>query len=359
MSDDQYDIRLYEPSDEEAFLTLFEEVFGGGSEAWFRWKYPENPYVTHVPMFIAERDDELVGARPYMAFDLQVGDETVLGLQTGDTMVHPDHQRNGLFTRMTARSLAYYGDLEDDVVTFSVPNALSRPGYLKLGCKAVGQLSSAYRIQDPSMLADGIGARLAGITTPAVGMGLSVWDRRTSTPADLTVTSHRSVPAAELAELHRRNVPDGIHAARDRRFYDWRFDRPDWAYETYVARAEGTPVAAVVVGRQGKVAAVTEVLPLEGGKRRERGLDALFDRVTTDHADAAVIRTAADCVPTGVLRSHGFLRDDRFPLSSVTTPTVLISRLFDGTDRPAWTLHGQRLDDLSDWSLTLAEQNTF
>ncbi|MDZ5810213.1 GNAT family N-acetyltransferase [Halorubrum sp. AD140] len=364
-SDDDYTIRLYEPADREGFLRLYDEVFGGGTEAWFRWKYPDNPYVAHVPMFVAERDGEIVGARPYMAFRLRNGDRTALGLQTGDTMVHPDHQRRGLFTRMTRQSFDYYGDLDGDVLTFSIPNALSRPGYLKLGCREVGQLATAYRIQDPGALASGAVARAGGAAAPLIRLGQGLWSRRSPTPDDVTVVHHDAVPAGTLSALYEERPPDGVHALRDERFYDWRFDRPDWDYETYVARTtdRAEPIAAVVVGRSddgdSDTAALTDVLPLAAGSARHRGLAAILPRVASDHADADVVVADRSTLPDDLARAHGFLADDRLPLSAATTPTILISRLFDGTDDPPWELHGARLDALDDWTLTLAERNTF
>ncbi|WP_049986716.1 GNAT family N-acetyltransferase [Halobellus rufus] len=364
-SDESYAIRLYEPGDRAAFLELFEEVFGGGSDAWFRWKYLENPYVSHVPMFVAEHDGDLVGARPYMAFRLRVGDETPLGLQTGDTMVHPDHQRRGLFTRMTERSFEYYGGLAEDVLTFSVPNALSRPGYLKLGCREVGQLTAAYRVQNPAALADGIASGAAAALSPLVAAGLGVQRLRRSVPGDVRVTRHDDVPSATLASLYEQAVPDVAHARRDERFYDWRFDRPDWAYETYLARDRGSdePVAGVVLGRQRQggtdVVALADVVPLVGGDRRQRGLSALLDRIVDDERDADLLVAPASVIPKSLLYAYGFLLDDRLPLSKVTTPTILISRRFDGREEPSWRLNGVRIDDPESWRLTFAEHNGF
>lgn len=364
-TDDGYTIRLYEPDDREGFLELYDTVFGGGSEEWFRWKYSDNPYVSHVPMFVAEHDGELVGARPYMAFRLRAGDERPLGLQTGDTMVHPDHQRKGLFTRMTSRSMEYYGDLSDDVLTFSVPNAISRSGYLKLGCREVGQLAAGYRLQNPGAFVGGTAATVAPLVRPFASAALRAWSRRAPVPDDLTVTGYQSVTSTALADLYEQNVPHGIHALRNERFYDWRFARPEWQYETYLARPreDTEPVAGVVVGRTTRdgtaLAALTDVVPLVGGHVRERGLAAILDRVSGDHADADVLLANPSVLPASLLRAYGFLSDDRLPLSAAATPTILVTRIFDGTDDPPWNFAGYEIDDPDSWRLTFAEQNTF
>lgn len=359
-----YTIRLYEPGDKAEFLELFDTVFGGGSEEWFRWKYLRNPYVAHVPMYVAEADGELVGARPYMAFRLRVGEKTPLGLQTGDTMVHPDHQRKGLFTRMTQQSFDYYGDLDEQVLTFSVPNALSRPGYVKLGCHVVGSLPAHYRLENPSSMADGSLSTLAAAATPITKRLLAAWDARApEVPEGVTVAQYDEVPIERFVDLYEAAVPDGIHALRDERFYGWRFDRPDWSYTAYTASEAGSTTAGAIVGttdREGaKTVAVTETVPLVGGAERDRGLRSILARVVARSGDADTVVATRSAIPRSILREYGFLPDDRLPLSAVSTPTKLITRVFDGTDDPPRTLNGRDLTVLENWSLTLAEQNSF
>lgn len=365
MSDESpsYTIRLYEPGDKAAFLELFETVFGGGSGEWFRWKYLQNPYVAHVPMYVAEADGELVGARPYMAFRLRAGSETPLGLQTGDTMVHPDHQRNGLFTRMTQQSFDYYGDLEEQVLTFSVPNALSRPGYVKLGCHVVGALPAHYRLVNPSAMADGAVSTLAAAATPITKRLLAAWDSRAETHPSVTVSQYDTVPIRQFVDLYETAIPEGIHALRDERFYGWRFDRPDWSYTAYTASEAGDTTAGAIVGtteRDGaKTVAVTDTVPLVGGDDRDRGLRSILHRVVSRNDDADTIVTSRTSIPRSILREYWFLPDDQLPLSAVSTPTKLITRVFDGTEDPPWTLAGRDLRVLENWSLSLAEQNSF
>lgn len=358
-----YTIRLYEPDDKAEFLDLFETVFGGASEEWFRWKYLQNPYVSHVPMYVAEADGELVGARPYMTFRLRVGSATPLGLQTGDTMVHPDHQRKGLFTRMTRQSFEYYGDLEDQVLTFSVPNALSRPGYVKLGCHVVGSLPAQYRLVNPAAMTDGPLSVLATAASPITKRLLAAWDVRAKTPAEVTVSQYDEIPIERFADLYERAIPEGIHALRDERFYGWRFDRPDWSYTAYTASESGETTAGAIVGigdRNGaETVALTETVPLAGGENRNRGIRSILDRVVSRHDDVDTIVARRGAIPQPILREYGFLPDDRLPLSAVSTPTKLITRIFDGTDDPPWTLEGRDLRILENWSLSLAEQNSF
>ncbi|MFB9804071.1 GNAT family N-acetyltransferase [Haladaptatus pallidirubidus] len=95
-AEDGYVVRWYEERDLSGFLSLDRAVFGRNrSERWFRWKYVDNPYIDHVPVFVVEKDGEIVGTRPFLAFRMRTGSETVLALQPADTMVHPEHRRRG------------------------------------------------------------------------------------------------------------------------------------------------------------------------------------------------------------------------------------------------------------------------
>ncbi len=362
----EYRIRRFEPGDREAFLGLYETVFGNQATGeWFDWKFRDTPAVDHVPMFVAEHDDELVGTRPYMAVELDTGHRSLLGIQTCETMVHPDHRRNGLFTRMTDRSFDFYGDREEPVVMFSIPNAISRPGYLTLDCAVVGQLPIDYRIQQlDSMVGDGTADRVASAAQPAVRLYNAARDRITAPTIepDIDVTRHDELPIARLAGLYERAAPNRIHAARTEAFYQWRFANPDWSYRAYTAARDGEPIAAVVTGHQrsGETTQVrlTEVLPLLGGDRVRPELTALLSRILEDFGDADLVAASGEAIPRDLLTAFGFHGDDRLPLSRVTTPTVLIAKLLDGHADTQWLLDGHDLEDPTSWRLSFSEHNT-
>ena len=354
---DAYTVRPYRPADRAGVLALHETVFDGGDPAWFAWKYENNPYVEEPAVFVAEHDGEVVGARPYLAYRMRAGDDSHLALQTGDTMVHPDHRRQGVFTRMTAASFEAYADGEPSF-TFSVPNAISRPGYLRLGVEVTGELTTRYRVQNPAAFA-GRG-RLARLASPPVRAATALLDRLYDAPPEVTVVRHAELPAGTLAALYRRRPPAGIHARRDEAFYGYRFGNPDWEYTAYTARLGTTPVAGVVTGeRTGdglRVTNVAEVVPLVGDDQRDRALGALLARVVADSADSDVLAVRGSSLPAGLCRRLGFLSDRRLPLSAVASPTVLITSPLPVEG--SWRVAGRDLRDPDSWQLTFLEQNT-
>lgn len=65
---DAYAVRQYDPDDRESFQALFETVFDQPFSAeMFEWKFEPNPYLSHVPILLAEVNGEIVGARGFLA----------------------------------------------------------------------------------------------------------------------------------------------------------------------------------------------------------------------------------------------------------------------------------------------------
>ncbi|MFC7069020.1 GNAT family N-acetyltransferase [Halobaculum lipolyticum] len=365
-----YTFRRYERGDERGFLDLFETTWGERrGEEWFRWRFVDNPYLDHVPMFVAETDGRVVGVRPYFAFRMRVAGEPALALSTVDTMVHPDHRGRGLFTTMTRQSLDFYAD-EDVAFVFNQPNAASRPGFESLGFRRVDPTTTYHRVQRPGVfLAERVDGR--GTETLARGADLlaagyhrltagATWDTE-----DVAVTRTPGVATRDLVRLSERATFPGITADRDAAFYEWRFASPAWRRSTYVASADGDALAAVIARTRTTEEGVTvtqiaDVAPTTGCDDWRRGVAACTERVIADATHADVVSAAARSFPAEVAASYGFRRDDRLPLSAGATAdgVLCVLPLGDGETPPSWTLHGVSLCDPRNWLLSFAEQDT-
>lgn len=355
-----YDVRRYEPADSDAFRSLYETVFGERASAgWFDWKYAENPFTESVPMTVAERNGHLVGARPFFALPIRAGERTYTAFQPADAMVHPDHRRRGLFTRMTERALDWLaGETEsEDAFCFNFPNERSLPGDLKLGWRVVGTVPTHYRIERAGAFldGDGVGARLATLG----GSGfLGVIDRVGRSKGEVRIDRREGIAAATLASLYERRVPRGLHAHRTPEFYRWRFSNPNWEYTTYTAGETDTPSVAAVVGT-GETDGVTfarvvDVVSLVPDRRTAGVRETLLAAIVAD-TEADAITMMGPGSRYGSPGSQGFYRDDRPPLSVASSPTTMVARPIGTTE---WTIEGRRLTDIDDWSLSFAERDT-
>ena len=357
-----YTVRWFDPADREPFLDLYNETFGGGSDEWFQWKYVDNPRVAHVPILVASANGEFAGARAQVPFLMRSGDETVLAMRFGDTMVHPDHRRRGVFSRLTERALDHYGGMSV-AFCFNCPKDLSRPGFLKAGGEVVAHLPSFYRVQQPSALAAATDDRAAAVASqiaaPAAKAYLDGRDRLATVPEDVTVVEHGAIPTSLLADLYRRGHPSSVHAVRDEAFLKWRYRNPDWEYRAFSATANGRIDAAVVTGTQTDADGVTttnivDVLPLASSDRRDAALGALLANVTAEFSDSDLLAYCGTAIPRSLLADHGFHFDGSFPLDRVTSPTKLVA--YDtGDGDPPWSPGGVDISTPRGWGLSYVE----
>ena len=370
-SSDEYAVRQYEPDDRDGVLSLYETVFGDsrGGREWFDWKFVDNPYHPGVPMFVAEHDGEVVGARPSLPLPLTVGGERELALVQVDPMVHPDHRRQGLFTRLAAAVHDHYGPREPSVVV-GFPNEAVKGGLEKLAEELsldegiLERFPEYYRVQNPSALVDAAETDPLRRLTATLGAGvegyLAARDRFGNATAEGRVERHAGTPAALLAEVAAHRPTPHATAVRDRQFVEWRFRNPRYSYATYVLRRSGVPVAALVVGEQRDVELdvvhVSDALPVGGGGRRRNGrLSTLLGRVVSDHADADLLAAAGRTLPRAVLASHGFVGNDRFPLSRLTATYWFSARPITDRGVDEWVVNGHHLTDTDAWKLSFCE----
>ncbi|MFC7234758.1 GNAT family N-acetyltransferase [Halosegnis marinus] len=350
-----YAYRPYEAGDAEGFLDLYRSVWGRErTTEWFRWRFEENPYTEAVPMVVAERDGELVGAEPCLAMRVSGGGTGALALQPADWIVHPDHRRRGVFSGMTESLLDRYADRA--ALFFNFPSEALVPGVEKFGWTVGPGPVDHYRVHDPGALLgeEGRGGRLGRLAAPFARGYARARTRLARTDPEVSVERRETVPAELLADLDA-GVPGSVHVVHDEAFYRWRFANPAWATTTYLARRGGETVAAAVAVREtvGGVARTNllAVAPRDGSADAA-ALRALVAAVVTDAADDDAVRVAGDAIPARVLRSFGFVAGDAFPLSTAARRCRLAVRTPDGR-----RLDGCDPTDFGAWSLSMADRD--
>jgi GNAT superfamily N-acetyltransferase len=355
MSD--YEIRQYHPGDRAGFLSLHNRVLGRNhGPEWFTWKYETNPYIDHVPIFLALHDGEIVGARPLFALPIALGDDSRVALQPGDAMVHEDHRRQGVFSRMMEAMIERYSDTYPFYFTF--PNDRSGPAHRKHGGQVVSHRRSYYRVENPENVAtaqtDRRTLQLASkLGTLIAQLYHDIQDRRITVPSDLSVRTQAGVPAEELSALYRTAIPEEIHAIRDEQFYRWRFQNPDWRYNTYIGDDSSGTIAAIVTGTASTdgftTTKLTDIVPLESAPAP--ALIGLIQRILRESRETDIFVAPSQGIPQQVLDALGFHADTRPPLSYLATQTIHIARPFND-NLPV------RITDPENWRMTFAEEDT-
>jgi len=335
-----YEVRLAERSDRERFLALYEDVWGRSrSEAWFDWRFAAAPYSAEVEMVVAERHGDLVGAEVLLPMPLSVGGERVDARQPVDWIVHPDHRRQGVFTRMTELLLATYGDRTD--IFFNFPTDALLPGLEKFDWTTVSRQSTRYRIndlqnatRDSTAIDSPVVNLLNRVGASAISAGLAAADLLTPTPSGVSVERVDGPATDAITTVYGETRPDDdVHVPREAPFVDWRFANPRWDVDTYVARRDGHPAATVVVATAEKphttVGYLLDVQPMTTVPERAPAFAAALDAALADLAVDAV-QAPTDPYPR-VLRRRGFLCDDNPLVSRFSTPaTHVVKPVGDG-----------------------------
>jgi len=380
-ADDPYTIRHYQPGDEDDYLALYNDIWSTDrTDAWFKWRYPGNPYVEDVPMYVAEFEGRVVATRPFLAFRVRADDATRLAFLCADTMTHPDHRRRGLFTRTMERALSDYQDrppAERPAFFFNHSNEFSRPGNRALGFEYGSPQVHANRVQRAgSYVADAAGGRIGGVlgsTATAANRGvLALVDglaRRSASSSgsgpsasdrQFEVERLEEVPAASFAAAYDDCRPASVHVVYDQAFYEWRFAEPgNEPAAVYVARRDGRIAAALVTHRRHdsrndtEQVTISHVVPAAGGPEWRGALAAALDRLLRDCARADIVRTANPLLPRSLLSRRGFLPDDRLPMSRLAEQSGLVLGM-----RPLapgeWTLGGRPIRGAEPYLWTLA-----
>lgn len=320
-----YVVRSFESGDREGVLDLLATQWDERPRTdWFDWKYRADPVDSSVPITLAECDGEIVAVQGYVPCRIRRGDTTVLARKPVDAVVHPDHRRKGLYTRVTERAIDRYSD-GDPAFFLNYPNEASLGAQQQLGWSAVGVVSTSYRIHRPDALESSRGSTpLERLLTAGLEVAYETVDRIPRGTGSYHLERFPSPPADVLETLYESHVPDRLHARRDAEYYRWLCDAPDCEHTVYVAREDGAPVAAVLTRDNGDgTVHVLDALPV--GVDHE-AFDDLFAAVVADAADASVLTVTDGTLPTRVRRRFGFVSSRLPVLSRFTTPTFMAVR---------------------------------
>lgn len=320
----RYSIRRFAQRDKTPFIKLHEQVFGLSSrgEEWFDWKFKTNPYVDHVPIYVSELDGKLVGACGFLPLPINANDERYLGLQPCDAMVHPDHRREGLFSRMTEKGAEDYSDgLGALLFCFPATKSKSNNGFLKMGWKEVD-------IPDY-------------IRTPVN----TSEDTRSSSQPDLCFEIQRydTAPVRILDDIYSKIEKDKIHTIRDEEFYRWRISRaPGYDPAVYIGYIDDNPVLGGVVRTASRVYGVDDFL--YNPQIDHKFISFIMSRIMEDASSYEYLRIFGNIFPKNIYEKYGF--ENISEMSSLVRPMDL------GND---WELSGLSLLDPKNWRMSMID----
>lgn len=278
-----YTVRAARSSDRAQVLDLLERSLAGGptgerSEDFFRWKHELNPFGASFSL-VAEEEGRLIGFRTFLRWRFRAGGRTVEAVRAVDTATHPDHQRRGIFTRLTVSALEALDGRAD--LVFNTPNERSLPGYLKMGWQRVGTVPVAIRPVHPIRFAGGI--RQAGRGAP------SGPPPPCPLPPASEVLDHTSAVEQLLSEADPTR--ERLSTDRSLEYLLWRYVLPPDLDYRAVALWSGGRLEGLAIGRprrRGRLAefVLAEVLVRPGDTSSARRLLRAAARAGCDHVAA-------------------------------------------------------------------------
>jgi GNAT superfamily N-acetyltransferase len=246
MTEDELTIIEAGPEHFSAIRELYRAVRGNNRpEEFDRWRWYGAPDGA-CPIAIALDGTTIAGFYTLWPVRLRIGDRSVLGGQSMDTMIHPDYQGRGIFTTL-AKACYEIAATRGFQVLYGFPNALSYPGFVRrLDWDHTGEIQHWIRALRPSHhpRVPGIVGPLADIAAkllPSGGRGRGIEISFEAPDADQRAGLLQS-SRAQLGLCHVNRTPAWL---------DWRYGKAAaHDYEWICARRGDTLIAAGVWGMQ-------------------------------------------------------------------------------------------------------------
>ena len=246
-----YEIRPYQPGDEESLLETFNLVFAEGNpdhvprtmEEW-RWGFLENPAGTRI--FVAVKDGQVVAQNACLPVRVWIGGEERLFGQGVDSFCHPDHRaglkRPGLWVKVVWEFAGTFGGADRDLLHYGWPVWPAwRIGkmFLKYEIVRTQNLLRRPLADEPRRDAAALEAHLAELGIERFELGAGIEEPRSF--------------GEEARWLWDRLAGDwGASAIRDAAFLDWRIGtHPRHRYTVLATRNEDGVLWSYAVYRHG------------------------------------------------------------------------------------------------------------
>lgn len=254
MKGKQWSVRPYRKGDEDRIRELFKTVFGKelGAERW-NWQYRDNPTGVMAITLAESPSGELVGQCALRPVRMKIGERIHIGALALDSMVHPDYQRQGMFTKLATQMYAAVAEQGVPLV-YSFPNRNSQYVYKH----KLGRIDLCDRIPVFTKILDAravLGKRIRNrfvlsVATPLIraAFGLVSGRKRRRSRADYYLEEVSRFDDRIDDLWPRASIPYSILVVRDKVYLNWRYaENPTEDYTIFVARRDQEIVGYVVL----------------------------------------------------------------------------------------------------------------
>jgi GNAT superfamily N-acetyltransferase len=248
----QWYIREYQEGDEEQILELRGVTLGDPRDIeWWNWMFKNGPDGPAI-FWLAVTNKTIVSINPSLPLRMKIGNQVYKSFLGFDIMTHPDYQRQGILSALSAVHFEYV--VKNGVsITFGTSLPQRLPIYQKLKIPR-----NMYRICQPPLLVKVIdwGSVLKTryhIPTVIGNLIGYVWDRIISRTSTLQDHNMEIVPISSFDESidgfwQRASELKKIMIVRDMKYLNWRYvEKPGNEYKIFSAKRQNEIVGYIVL----------------------------------------------------------------------------------------------------------------
>lgn len=234
-------IRDITPDDLKALVDLYDSVWpetAGTYEGKTKWMLSSSPLYG----VCACDDDKITGARLSFVVNIYFGDKKINSVQYGNSSVHRDYRRLGIFTKMNREFLKVFFDENNNDLIYNVSVEASKLAYQKLGWVYIDALSKQICITNILSVLFKIKFDIRQLS------GIIKYDKK-NTPT-LEAFDYKLLDLRET--LFREN--ECIHTNYTKSFFEWRLSS-DTNIDLFTIDGLGTVVYKI--GTRGRLRIIT------------------------------------------------------------------------------------------------------
>lgn len=206
-----YQIVKYDAKYKDEVILSLQYLWGedfGINKSKFEWKNERNPQEKRTIAIVALFDDRVIGFRGFFVSVYAFKGKEIRVLSASDTIVHPEHRRKGLFSKMTIKAFELYGNDYDVCLNMS-SNQYSAPGNIKLGFESIVDRKYLRRVSLKNSIRNWISSK--------TGFDF---------PLEKNIEISYKCNADKLPQIYFEfiNNINSIYLLKNKEFFEWRFD---------------------------------------------------------------------------------------------------------------------------------------
>ncbi|MCC7333007.1 MAG: GNAT family N-acetyltransferase [Flavobacteriales bacterium] len=146
MNELQYRFHQLQETDVDLLNLLLEtasEIHGRKVDSieWLKWKYFGSPFGNAISIIALTSDNKIAGEVTFGCYEFILNLKIIPCIISYQTMVHPNHQKKGLFLQLTDKVLAIAKTKQIDLV-FNFPNQASFKPFVKMNFTPINHIKN-------------------------------------------------------------------------------------------------------------------------------------------------------------------------------------------------------------------------